>query len=457
MAVRDHTLADFDRPSRRFESKVEIYFTPGVATTFYDSDYLVAFDILEEMCAEDATPAGALSAGTLSVSLYNKDYRFSPENISGPYYGSLVAGIKVKPFIRLIGVYNTDVPPTLDTLNWISLGVFFTTDWQGNISNDIKVLKAEDSISLVISSLTNNDNVIVDTTFKAAYEYFLDTYLVDAAYSVNALLGSVTLPVCFTLLNDDVGKVLKELMVGSMSCCYCDRSADVTVNPLIMDRTNKHTLTDANTIIDIETTQSIVKSADGVNLTYSVPSLNKDTKLLSISEYKVPVGTVANSSININNGPVVAISYAGLQTKVEQPYVSLFSYKPWKVSLTTVNAAASELTAILDIYGTNVSFIGTQLFDETKKPLVVTSKYIQAASQASSVKSLLNDYVDCAVPYITINTRGNLLLHLNDLVTVDSVSTDVNVSGVIIRQSIKYDGDLTADITLINAEILGGV
>ena len=153
----DATDLDYNADSRALLSQVEIYFDEDTPTTITKDDYLIDWDILEEVGSDSNNPIGDTSANELSLSLLNEDGLFSVTNVDGPYYGKIKRGVKVIPYIRTAAT------------NWIQLGTFYVNEWVGSLTGLRTEVTCYDKIHDVFSSPTIKGYILQNISIKNAY------------------------------------------------------------------------------------------------------------------------------------------------------------------------------------------------------------------------------------------------------------------------------------------------
>jgi hypothetical protein len=440
VATRDHVDADFNAASREVDCKLEVFFDEE-PVTITSHDYLVKLTITEEGSAEDTHPLGVVSANELTVSLLNANKLFSPDNTLSTYYGKIKTGVKLIPYIRLID--------SVDTLNWIQLGVFYVSKWQASITGTTASIYAMDSMKAVLSEAISKLQVVAGYSYTAFYEYLFSRLGVSA--TVDQTLTD-TIP--FACVYDSIGTSISEVSCAAKALCFIDRSGVASVVSLTTARSLRATLTDSDQIIDVTATQTTVKAYDGVAFTYQYPQLTANTELLNTEGFEVATGTNTYSNLSFSKGPVAAISSVSFQTEAATVSVDSFGYSPWLLDITCANTSGSTLSTNLVVSGTSVDFTSITLADGTANDFKYTNRYIQTADLAASYKVFLNAYVDSDMPTLEVNIRGNLLLKIGDKLTINSAKYNITFTGLILRATHTYVGSLSTTLVLLNSSIL---
>lgn len=438
MAIRNHTDADFNALSREIECKLVIDFAVPLEITSHD--FIISLAVSEEASSESKNPLGEVSANEIEVTIFNTDGIFSPTKESSPYYGQIKTGLKIIPYFRLID--------SVDTLNWEQLGVFYVTEWNATITSSTASIYAMDKIKEVLAGDATNVQVVADYSFKAFYEYYFSIL----GYDINT--DEVTEDIIpFAYAEAGVGTTLSELTCAIGAMCYSDRTGLIVVKPITAARALRATLTDADQIVSIKTTQSILKTYDGVALTYRYPQLTMNELVLDIETIPIPTGTSTHKASSFDKGPVAAISHVSLQTLNNDVKIVSFRYTPWLLNIVTENLTLGALNTNLTAYGTLVEFTDKVLSDETSNMLTYSNKYIQTDLQAITYKAFLEAFISNLIPTLVVQIRGNLLLQLGDKITIHSDMYALTFTGIILRAKHSYLGYLRTTLTLLNVEV----
>jgi len=437
--MRAATDADFNADSRALSVKLEIYFD-GPLTVSKD-DYLIDASWLEEGSAESTNPFGAVSSNELSFRLYNENGIFSPTNTSSPYFGKIKAGMLVIPFIR---PEDTD-----EEVEWEKLGEYYVTGWDAAITGTYADVIANDRWYQIFSSPTPNYPVRRDTNFHDALTEIYD--LMGFEVLVNS---SLTKPLLFSFIEGEPLSFTQEIVTGALAFCTCNKAGIPVIEPFVAERPIRATLTDANQIKVVSTTQSINKAYDGVQLSYYIPQGMDQEKLLDLQNIAAPAGTFQVENVAFNNGPLWQLTSIGLQSNT----VSLVDYTatPWRIALSLNNTGDAGIVSIY-AYGQAVGFNKVILTDDVVKLLKAGNRYIQTAEYAAQYKSVLNGFVTNTTPILNVSIRGNPLLNIGDRVNIQSLKYQLNYSGVIQRLHYQYAGGLSCEMTLLNSSFLQGV
>lgn len=441
--MRDATDADFNRRSRNLEVKLEIYFqqAPLVVTK---SNYLIDADWLEEGSADSSNPFGSVSSNELAFRLLNKDGMFSPTNTTSPYYGLIKARVPVDLFIR--PVYNND------EVEWEKLGRYYVTGWDALITGMYADVVANDEWHNIFSSPVPNYPVTLDKTYK---ELLSDTFT-KVGYNVD-ISDALNQNLPFAFIDGDMKGFVQQAASAALAMTTTDKDGKPKVESWTSPRPLRATFTDADQIKSVSSKQSIIKSYDGVELIYGMPQILPAEPLVDILGTPLVKGASQLANIAFNSGPVYQVTSIRVKSKNSKVYATVHASTPWLLTLYIVNDDADVVIADVTVYGRIVSLTEVSLRDDVAKVLKVTNKYIQTASHAEYYKSVLSAFVNSKAPILNISVRGNPLLNIGDKVRAQSSKYKLDYTGLVLRAQYSYSGPLTAELTLLDASIFGGV
>ena len=243
------------------------------------------------------------------------------------------------------------------------------------------------------------------------------------------------------------------MLQGAIAYCLCDKNGDIIVEPLNGSKPLRATITDADQIISVDATQSLIKSYGGVELTYVLPQLTEAVQLLQMKEVNIPPGVFTHNKVSFNRGPIKTITSMYTLTKGKEVTIIDYTSSPWDITFTTKNEGTQVLSDLV-VYGVAVDFVQAILADSTTNVLKVKNRYIQNTEYAHKYKNILEAFVNSDMPTLTLQVRGNPLLNVGDKIRVQSERYNLDFTGVLQRINYKYAGSLSCEITLLNSSIL---
>lgn len=430
----------YDRPTRRILGKLDIFFDgyENEPITIDMSNYLIDYQIVEEASAEDKNPLGAISANELTFTLTNFNGIFSPSNVDGPYYGKIKTGVMVKPYIK----------PDDETIDWTPLGVYFVSDWSSEMSSAVAFVTCCDVIQELLLSPIPDLDVKLNVTFTNYIEYVLSMYGFANAEVDETL--NVLLPYGF-IAYDKTPDILQAIVEASMSILVTTRLGSLAVKKLHR-RTPIATFTDSNQLISVDVEQSIIKTYNGVKLTYVIPQLSEDREVLVVDSLGIPTGTTAHNLIKYSK-PVFNISAVAISGNVPS-VIEKYTSTNFGITLVTRLDAEESTSSKLSVTGKNIDLVEQELNDGLTNMLEIYNPYIQASNYADNYKASLTNFVNADIPVLELTVRGNPDITIGDTVEVHSDRYKIDFVGIVKRTVLKYSGNLTCNMTLLNAEVI---
>ena len=210
-------------------------------------------------------------------------------------------------------------------------------------------------------------------------------------------------------------------------------------------------MTDNDQIISMSIKQTIDTDYDSVNVTCNIGQESSEQALLSISDMSVSIGNNASGKLILNSQP--ALSIKSIKTEGNNA-----------VTVRSFNASANEFECILrstavtntslDVFGTVLETVSSNIGKLGDAPLNIDSKYIQDLSKANEILKYAEDYVKASVPTLEVTVRGNPNLQLGDKIVIESDFYKISYTGIIVKAEYKYIGNLSSVLTLIDASAL---
>ena len=448
--LREATHADFNAASRQISVKLEIYFDGITNTplTVDNSNYLVGADWLEECSAESKEIIGSPSSNELTFRLYNPDGIFSPTNVSGTYYGLMKRGIPVKLFIR--------PESATETINWLQLGLYYVSDWTAEITNIYVDVVANDIWLDIFSTTVPNYAVTTNKTVK----YTLERIFTLMGYTVNAS-ATLTRILAYSYIKGDPLEFLASFMQSDFITLETNNVGAPIIGTFLGNKTSVATLTDSDQVVSVQSIETINKSYNGASVTYYEPFVSPETfTVLTIPNINLVLGLNQLFNMYYDTGPLISLYYFGLWPTDEGGHgmPELFGYicNAWEFSVQYISyyngIAPYQFVIQARAYTPKKSIIS-----DTATALCTTeSIYIQSRAYATTVKDILNAYVAADIPYLTMNTRGDPLIKINNRILVESTKYDLNYDGITQRLQYHYNGSLSCVVSLLNYSLFGG-
>lgn len=442
LTIQNITHDYFNQASRYFDARLEIYFDgyeeePFVVTK---EDFLISATVLEEAGAEALNPLGAVSANELSFTLANFDKQFTPTNRESIHYGKIREGVPVKFMIKPFSEDESEYP------EWVPMGSFFVTSWTSVLDAGYASVVATDSMQDLLLSPFPDFYIQSNISYADFFSYILRMY--GYANEVDPDLDEI-LSIGFYDATDTTD-LLQQLSEASMSSIITNRYSTIEVKKL--KRTDPVvTWTDADQIISANIEQSIIKTYNGVKLTYVLPWLSDYTAILSVDSFPVTAGTTYH---NTTKFPKAVDHVSGVYI-AGQYDVLIVSYTATLFGIRLVTDSTTTMTTDLIVTGKNFDLVEQEISDDISNMLEIETVYVQTDRYATEYHGTLVRFVEAEIPSLTVTTRGDALLEIGDCVYIDSERLGIEFTGIIKRADYYYDGGLTCDYTLLNAEVVG--
>lgn len=432
------TDAAYNAKSRLIECKLDIYFdgSDEEPTSITKDNYLITWDLLEEVSADNGAPFASVSANELSFELANIGDVFNPINTDGPHYGKIMVGVQVDLSIR---------PAAASAYTWDRLGTFYLTDWQVGFAGQTVSVTATDKVSKII----NASRVKLPVFKNIAYNTFIQHFFTALDMPItldSALIG--TLRYGYHVLQN--ADFLNNIAGGLQVFIFCDHNGDLITRYMHKTVAVAHTITDNDQIVEPTTKQSILMQYDGASVCALVPQLSNVTTLYSESDIENEEPTTYTNR-TFSNVPVVNVVYAA-SSGDNAPLIDGLKYNATDiVSFSLTN----EFVGRLELCGQYIQTTEEYAEDTgCSNALKFSNIYIQTRAYLDTFKSFMDAYVQSALPILEISVRGNPRFALGEKIRVQSTRYNLDFTGILIRQNLRYDGGLTGTITLLNAEIL---
>lgn len=440
------TAADYNSTDRAIELAIDIYFDgPSHAPVRCTKDnYIMDCTLLDEACADGATFVGDPSSNELSFTLLGENGRFNPTNASSPYYGKIKTGVKIVAYVRPM-----DLAEEVE-YEWDQLGVFYVTDWQTDVTGITASVIANDELYYLLNSGLTKLHVLDDVSYEELLEAFLDYN----GYTAH-IIGDLSTHIPFGFITLTNSKFLSEFSTGALAYIFCTHSGDIEVRCIDHDSAIDYVLTDADQIISIKADQSILLEYDGVSLTYDAPYISDEKNLLTIKDVTIGAGIQSRYQMQqFSSVPVYAINRAQIVSD-HKLTIKDIDANAIDISYTIHNATSAASIFAISFEGFVLESLKSVKEDDGVSLLKLENVYIQTEDYADYVKQLLSKYISLNVPKLELEVRGNPKYTIGSKLHITSEAYGVDFTGILTRQKYKYDGGLSATLTVMNSEIIG--
>lgn len=428
----------YNAKSRMIECKLDIYFDGAGNTplSITKDNYLVTWDLMEEVSADNCAPFSSVSANELSFELSNRNDVFNPANALSPYYQKIEVGVQVKLYTR---------PVATPAFDWDPLGVFYLTDWQVVFAGQTVSVTATDKVSKII----NATRVKLPVYKNIAYNTFIQKFFTKLGMPItldNTLIG--TLRYGYHIQQN--ADFLNNIAGGLQVFIFCDHAGDLVTRYMHRTVALAHTITDDDQIIEPTTKQSIMLQYDGASVCALIPQLSNVTTLYTESDI-VNTVTTQYQDRNFSNTPVANVVYV-TSSGDEIPYIDSLTYNATEILTFTLT---NSFRGRIEFCGQYIQTTEVYAEDaDCDNALKFSNIYIQSQAYLTAFKSFMDAYVQSILPVLEVSVKGNPRFQLGEKIRVYSSKYNLDFTGILIRQSLRYDGGLSGTLTLLNAEIL---
>lgn len=434
----DATDLDYNADSRALLSQVEIYFDEDTPITITKDDYLIDWDILEEVGSDSNNPIGDTSANELSLSLLNEDGLFSVTNVDGPYYGKIKRGVKVIPYIRTAAT------------NWIQLGTFYVNEWVGSLTGLRAEVTCYDKILDVFNSPPVRPAVTLEATASTAFASIFAPLNVPVV--VPPTLTNI-IEWWYALNNNQ--ETLRELSASTFIGCYCGHNGDIELKDFTKQGIMRAEITDSDQLVSAETTRSLTKEFNGMTLIINKHQLVTE-ELVSLKDITVAPGVSTSAPTKFPSAPIAEVDVIKSTFNHPRAQVSTFNNTSHEIQYVLRNDDVVDAEGDVAIIGKRIEVVQSEHFKSGSSPMLVDYRYVQNLSLATKQREVIDRYTKSNLPYLNVATRGNPLLQLGDKIKIVSDKYGINFTGVLLRQQFTYTGALRSNLRLIDATILEG-
>lgn len=439
--MRQSTIADYNSKDRALEFCVDIYFNGASQEPLHctRADYLIDCDVLDEACSDTDTFIGAPSANEASFQLFGSSGLFNPLNESGIYYGKITTGVMLKVYCRPID--------TTEECAWDQLGEYYVSDWQTDLTGITANVTALDKLSSVI----NNGKTKVPVVANQSYEDLIRSFM-QANAITPTVVGNLSELLTYGFISDTNSDFLSAFSVGALAFIYFNHAGSLQVLDIDRQQSIAFTITDNDQIVSVKSTQSILNKYSGVSLQYVKAQLSDEVELLNNrQQLKATQYVDAYNNQMFSKEPVYGITRTSIRSDSD---IMLVGYTASSSDITYELVGQPQLFDI-SLFGSFVEFIDIELADNSDSNLYVKTKYVQNEPYATHLKALLNKFISMPVPVLELDVRCNPLIPIGAKLHVVSQMYNIDFTGILIRQTFKYDGGLSGTMTILSSEIVG--
>lgn len=419
----------------------------SVLSEIYEGDDIMSINLLEETESLGGTlPIGNVSANELSVTLYNRDKKFSPGNPESRLNGLL------KKNRRICAWLGGEV--VKGEIEWHPLGTFWTQDWNAPAGELWAKTYAWDRLELLRGADFNTSEVYVNKRLYWLAEAILqDAGLKPDHYEIDDSLYDITIPYAW-FGRISYREALRKIAAALPGRVYCNRDGKVVIEPYQAPEATTFNFTEDNTfnrdhplawseIANYVTVKAVPRKPGPEEIVYQ-----------DIEEIEIGPGEQASRTYLYLEPPVTD---AQPPVITAGPDITMVSYTPYAFGMTVVfrnNGTATQSITQVDINGKYLHPTGLKVAvaqdarsirDNGRIALpVIESEFIQTASRAQEIADLLLATYKDPRKDIKLRARGNIALKLGERVVAPEFSDAITGDYTVKRQELEWDGGLRA-------------
>lgn len=420
------------------QSKIVEFFT-SIQETYLQGD-LISFHMIEEkISASDLLPVGNVAANEISLTLSNKNNKFSLDNDTSSLRNLLVASRKVRAWIGM---------EVNEEIEWVPLGEFWTLpDWNAPDDSLKATVTARDRLELLGKNTYYGGEVKVNVSLgDLAEDVLQDAGLKSEEYYIDPSLDDVIIPYAWfrPVSHRDA---LKEIALAGLAVVLVDRDGIIKVvsfdTPSVdppMEITAK----------DYFYFRASTKSADIINeLIVVTEPLKLATVPVEVYRSTTPIllphGTTVQVTVNYDQPPVMdaIVSLDSSPANVAITDTVLYS---WGARVNIENTGSQDQEVVLVIHGKPLSIMNREQVriqdeDSIVQHSVLRYEYpsnslIQTLDHAQWIASTLLAYKKDPQQDREVHWKGNPSLLLEDEIIIKGKRYQI------IQNEIDWNGSL---------------
>lgn len=417
----------------------------AIRETYYN-DAISSIGLLEEVgYSTGSLPIGNISANEIDIVLDNSDRRFDLNNTESALYGYVKRNRKVQAWL------GAEVAGEIE---WAPIGTFWTTQWDIPRNQLYASLVARDRLELLRLTDFTKSPIYIDNTLYDLFEIVLrDAGVADGGYRIDESLKSIIIPYAWF---DNVShrEALQRLAGCAIIQVYCDKRDVINVHWSLDTSANYTAVFDDDTnIFSSSYPLAVAEQINYIEVTYRQYNESNVTELFKgyFDDYFAPNST-KTISVSFSKKPVVSI----LDIDLSSSYLQLVSYDLYSYGIDLhISNPSTTLVA-----GVNIVIMGTALEATGERTAVtqdsvairedgkiqqqVSHDFIQSQLYAQSLSEDLLEIFKESRYDVTMENRGNVAVELGDKVLVNDAIQNVTTEYAVTRQSIQWDGTLSA-------------
>ena len=442
----------YDNDVRYIDVEIRIYFNDETQLVVNRDNYLVSFNMLEEL-TRDNEIYGYISSNEFDFELYNPNDMFTLTNKNGPYYGKIDTNLKVEVKIR----------EDISNSEFITLGTYYVTDWVCNQNSNIVSVSCNDKLYTIMQSKEIKSDIYENISVSDFFKVIFDKLgLNEDEYYISSSLSDKYIKYAY-ILNGEISNTFIELCAAHMLYLYIDRNNIICIKPINELTSNIGTLTENNQILECNIEQSLSGNYSVVEVEYSNYEISTDTQLLNVNT-TAPSG-LSSIKDDGKSDIIVDVDYITFNSESDNVNVTDLKYDSSNIELILNNTTNSTVNVNVNVTGSTLKNTITTKFvyeDETLinrmgyKAKTVKGVFIDNVTKAIDIKTTLSKYISNTSPYVNLLIRGNPSIQLGSVLTISSEVDKVNVEIMVTKQELSFNDSLECRLTGVDTSMLKG-
>jgi hypothetical protein len=416
--------------------KATINYEGGQTLEVTDKDYIVEFEIKQDLSSSNERPTFNLVSDELTLTLLSLDNEFNPFR-EGEH--KITLGCKIDFYVGLEG------------FDWEKINSFkvveVSPDEEGYL---VKVLAKDFG-----NDIETNRQRVVATTRDVVTSQDIEDFFDDVFPEYDVIISGIPvgyplklfpfetrlevldefLGATFTFARCTEGLIsIKSLKAGSPNATLRDDYNIITLTPgLSLSNRYSYSIVAWNEI-------SLKKGADAftVDLVFPAASTQEFKNIVS----PVFIDALEEAVFNSDDGLVVN------EILITEVYSNLLTVK-------VTSTGKGEGKVQVKVTALEFNEVGAKEANVAEKTFSFSNKYVQTKEHADKLKLKFDKFISLQKQYVASEILFTPHLKLGDIVEVDSTRYGVNMTGYIVEQTLSFtSGEYHHEITLLNTEAI---
>ena len=417
------------------------------------TDYVIDISTLDELTQLDNAPFGGVTYNELTITL---------DNMSG-VFNEYVTKDKITRDLNVPNIFTNDtkwyiiysVEVSNGLFEDIQSGVFYFDTLTIDTGNHTATCTCYDKLFKAGSLPINKFGVVKDIKLRDAYE----TVLTNAGYSAAdydlSECPDLLLPI-FWGVGTTLSEILTNLSISSITNVFVDKTDRIKVTSAMSEGTPADILTDSTNIITVKGSQPYLNTYSDVVVTYNRLVNSTVSEIVTFVDLEVEPGTTVIDNIVVQAVPVEDIICVSTRL-TKDVTVSIADVTDSTLTLNINNASDEPQVITVRVYGNIIQTVSsthsvTNTAATNNNVLQLSLPIATTDAYAKAVAASILQYYNNMLPVIEIDTRANPAWELNDIISVQSDTSNINTKMRIISIDATYSAGYSGTIKLMEVK-----